>query len=305
MTRMSEYTTDNEMDNTFSSELGSLPSEIQHLPIGHPLVSQYLSKYVTIAPKEIVDTQQSNRKHSKQSLANKQSTATPPKKKAKIEKNAKLKKAANYTVEEWETALELFTNGDYAKMQDVSKTSYTSKDFWTKVCKLLGRESFESVRKAFGRGPEKWVKEYNQLRGPNNTGGKAICFRDIVGCKESGESLAQSVVEQFAEALGMSTKGGATFVDNGKFTTIREFKPPPPTDQDDKLFGIFESIANTTAQIAAQHSTPTSTTPPSPQTGNTMTNLELNEIAKSSTNSKIKDMAEGLLLKRLENAMNQ
>ena len=64
------------------------------------------------------------------------------------------KKSPNYGLVEWDVALELFANGDYARSQDVTKKTFKIKDFWEKVRKLLNRDSYEGVRKAFVRGPQ-------------------------------------------------------------------------------------------------------------------------------------------------------
>ncbi len=120
--------------------------------------------------------------------------------------------------------MELFSNGDYAKANDTTKPTYLIKDFWIKAAALMGRDSWDAVKKAFARGPQKWVAEYNGIRGEGNTGGKPPSFKDITNCAENKESLAKSVVLQYAMELGMSTKAGPTFTDEGEYKTVREVK---------------------------------------------------------------------------------
>ena len=78
--------------------------------------------------------------------------------------------------------------------------------FWDKVSTFMGLSNEINVKKAFMRGPQTWVTEYNHVVGEGNTVGNGICFKDIVGCKAEYEDLAKSVVTQYAIEMGMSSR---------------------------------------------------------------------------------------------------
>ena len=75
-----------------------------------------------------------------------------------------------YTLQDWDNVLELFTNGDYGRAHDTTKTTYLVGAFWDKVSTFMGRSNGINVKKAFMRGPQAWVTEYNHVVGEGNTG---------------------------------------------------------------------------------------------------------------------------------------
>ena len=101
----------------------------------------------SIKPKSISQDTTKNASNTKRVL---KTTDNKSVKKPKVQdsKEQKAKKSNVYSLLDWDNALELFTNGDYAKSQDTTKTTYKVKDFWNKVAKLLKRNNGESVKKS-------------------------------------------------------------------------------------------------------------------------------------------------------------
>ena len=214
-------------------------------------------------------------------------------------------KNEKYTLLEWEELLELFNNGDYGRYHNPKNTHLKHNVFWESAKKLLKRSDADSVKKAFSRGPLKWVKEYNNLRGDGNTGGKSISFIDIVGCKAQDELLAEKVIKDYADAIGMSTKGGATHnddtqTDDAEYTQVRVKKGLSAKQQqertDQAFFDVLTGISAQNNQLIQKSAVQTTV-------ANPLSNADLNVMVNTSIDPQIKQFAQSLLLKRLQEAM--